>query len=290
MQDEEKFTYLILHYQTINDTIECVNSIFKYSKNPTIVIVDNGSKNNSGNELKEKYKDYKNIYVLISNENLGFARGNNLGIKYIKDNFNTEFICMMNNDTEIIDSQFEKKIRELFAQEKFAVLGPKIILKDKTINPVVEKAENLEEIKNVILKNRIKLICNYLHIEWLLDKLKKDYSEKHQKLNRCDYNKKNYNVMLHGCFLVFSKKYFEKFDGLYDKTFLYCEEEFLYYRLEYNNLISIYDPNIYILHKEYSSTKSIHSNESKYKRFRYKNLIKSEKLLLDFLKKERKDE
>ena len=286
IKNDIEFVYLILHYQTINDTVECIESIKKNSENATIIVVDNGSKNKSGIELKEKYRNEKNIHIIINNKNLGFAKGNNLGIKYILDNFKCKFICIMNNDTELTDKNFEEKVLTLYKNEKFAVLGPKIILKDNTINPVVEKAEDIEEIKKRILKNKIKLLCNYLYIEWLINKIKKRQKAIKYSLRTCNPEKKHYNVMLHGCFLIFSEMYFQEFEGLYDKTFLYCEEEFLYYRLQKHKLISIYDPHIYILHKEYSSTKSIHPNEIKYLRFRYKNLIKSQKLLLQYLKKE----
>lgn len=282
-----KFAFLILHYQTLEDTISCIESITKFDTNiqdDYIVIVDNGSKNGSGDTLIEKYKNFKNIFVIKSDENLGFAKGNNLGFKFIKENLRVSFIVMMNNDTELIDINFKDNIEKLYNEEKFAVLGPKIILKDGYINPVVKSAGHIKEIKREIFKTKIKLLFNYFHLEELiLDRLKKGYNEMEQKNNRCNPNEKAYNVMLHGCLLIFSTTYIDKFDGLYDGTFLYCEEEFLYYRLKSNNLLSIYDPNICILHKEYSSTKSINKSNNSYRRFRYKNILKSEKLLLDYL-------
>ncbi|EMF0409107.1 glycosyltransferase, partial [Enterococcus faecium] len=68
----------VLHYETINETIQCVESILSNVINPVIVVVDNASSNNSGNELIEKFKSYDNVFVLINEKNLGFAKGNNI--------------------------------------------------------------------------------------------------------------------------------------------------------------------------------------------------------------------
>ena len=92
-----KHTFLILHFNTIKDTKRCVESIRERYSKVNIVIVDNGSSNNSGEELKKYYKDDKNIHMVISKDNLGFACGNNLGIKYIKDHIDTDFIIMINS-------------------------------------------------------------------------------------------------------------------------------------------------------------------------------------------------
>ena len=80
------FSFVILHYISITDTIECIESILKninYLKY-YIIVVDNGSKNNSGNILKEKYKNNSNVKVILNENNLGFARGNNVGYKLAK--------------------------------------------------------------------------------------------------------------------------------------------------------------------------------------------------------------
>ena len=85
------------------------------------------------------------------------------------------------------------------------------------------------------------------------------------------------NVALHGCAIIFSQKYYEKFaDVFYPNTFLYHEESFLYLRVKENNLISVYDPSIEIIHKEGASlSKEMNNNERKKLLFRTKEIIKS---------------
>ena len=62
-------------------TKECVDTLLKVfaGRKFHIVIVDNGSANETGLKLKEQYADNSNITVLINKENLGFAKGNNVG-------------------------------------------------------------------------------------------------------------------------------------------------------------------------------------------------------------------
>lgn len=107
-----KFSFVILHYQTTNDTIKCVESILENVRFDSfnIIIVDNGSTNNSGQILREKYLNNYNIQIIESFENLGFAKGNNLGYNYAKYNTKSDFICLLNNDTYIEQENFIEKI------------------------------------------------------------------------------------------------------------------------------------------------------------------------------------
>ena len=64
------------------------------------------------------------------------------------------------------------------------------------------------------------------------------------------------NVQLHGCFLCFSKNYFEHYDGFFPNTFLYMEEDILFYLTQKENLTTVYTPKLKIYHKEDSASKS----------------------------------
>ena len=79
-----KFTFVILHYLTEYDTIDCVDSILNNVdyQDYKIIVVDNGSTNNSGETLLKRYRNNEKIVVIIVEENLGFARGHNIGYEY----------------------------------------------------------------------------------------------------------------------------------------------------------------------------------------------------------------
>lgn len=102
-----KFSFVILHYNTFTDTIECIDSIKKYisARSRDIIVVDNCSPDSSGSLLKLKYAEDDEVQVLMNSENLGFARGNNVGFKYAKER-GADFIVMLNNDTLLLDNSF----------------------------------------------------------------------------------------------------------------------------------------------------------------------------------------
>ena len=153
IEKQYKFAFVILHYLTYEDTCNCVDSIEDHCKkfNYDIIIVDNGSNNTSGEKLLDKYKNNSKIKIIISKENIGFAKGNNLGFEYAKTNLNPDFIILANNDTMLINDYFCSEIIKEYNISNFAVLGPKIILKDNTINPIIYP--NLEV---AILKRQLK--------------------------------------------------------------------------------------------------------------------------------------
>lgn len=290
---DKKIVFLILHYMVENETINCVNSIVNNidTNNYEIVIVDNYSPNKTGNLLKQLYKTNEKIHVLQTKENLGFTGGNNFGFLYAKKNLNADYICMMNNDTYIIQNDFFDIINKEFKKSSFAVLGPEIHLLNGGIEKIQKKIISLKKLRLNTLKLKIKLICNYLNIEiieeFLEEKLKKILKFKNNSI----INEKSLrleNVVLHGCCLVFSPIYIEQFDGLDQKTFLYREEEFLYIKLLLNKMKSVYNPKLKIFHNEKQSTITTNKKlKRKSVRFRYKNLIMANKILFRYMKKER---
>lgn len=280
-----KFCYVILHYKTIDDTIQCIESIEKYSnKDYKIVIVDNYSNNGSLQILNKKYYNDDKIEILNTKENLGFARGNNVGFEYAKINYKPDYIIMCNNDTLLLDDNFCENIDKIYSKEKFAVLGPKIILKDKTINPVKTQFPSLKTLKkSLIYKKTEYLVLKTKILLPIYDFFKKKRDEKLNK-TYVDANVPHKDVILHGSFLIFSKKYIEKFDGLDPRTFLYREEELLYLRLKKYKLHNIYDPSIEIYHKEDGSTDSLYNSNIKKRLFVAKNQINSLNILIMELK------
>jgi GT2 family glycosyltransferase len=84
--EKHKIGFVILHYLAKEETINCVSSIKEKvgTEDYLIVIVDNASSNGSGNELLEKYENDSKVKVLINRENLGFAKGMNVGFQYLK--------------------------------------------------------------------------------------------------------------------------------------------------------------------------------------------------------------
>lgn len=119
-QDEDwpSIGIVILNWNGYEDTAACLDSLSDVSyPNVEVLVVDNGSSDNSGIRLKEKF----NYPSYIFNEsNRGFAGGCNIGINYFLEE-QTDYVLLLNNDC-IVESDFLKPLVET-AEQHEAVAG-----------------------------------------------------------------------------------------------------------------------------------------------------------------------
>lgn len=287
-----KFGFVILHYLAFDATAACVDSIFRCLGSDDlyeIVIVDNGSSNGTGNLLKERYAENSSVHVILLEENIGFAKGNNKGFRFAKEQLNCTFICMMNNDTILTQSTFIVKCREIYQEHPYAVIGPMIIRKDDSIQPLTKtiRSRKFYILYRNILK--LELLISRIGIdtikitEFILQLLGRK-KEPDENTEADEYNNPRPNVRLHGCCWIFTPKFTEKFQGINDKTFLYREEELLYLLLRKNKLESFYTPELKIYHMEDVATDMIVNTPKKKREFIYRNEIASLKAVIDEMK------
>ena len=83
MQNEYKLSIITINYNGIKDTCELIDSI-AFNDNMEVIVVDNASKEDEASTISERYPQVK---VIRSSNNLGFAGGNNLGIKEAKGKY-----------------------------------------------------------------------------------------------------------------------------------------------------------------------------------------------------------
>lgn len=100
---EKNVSIILVNYKNYKDTIKCLDSLKKVMyQNLSIIVVDNNSKDDSFEILKE-YEDDR-IIVMESGFNRGFAFGNNFGIRKALEN-DSDYVLLLNNDT-VVDSDF----------------------------------------------------------------------------------------------------------------------------------------------------------------------------------------
>ncbi|MEI3381493.1 MAG: glycosyltransferase [Dorea sp.] len=114
--------FVILHYRAADMTRRCVEKIQALPGEKQIVIVDNASPNGSGQVLLDEYASCPEIKVILNPENSGFAKGNNLGVKWVREHKKPEFTVVLNNDVEILQEDFCKRIGEIYEKQPFDVL------------------------------------------------------------------------------------------------------------------------------------------------------------------------
>ena len=97
MSSNPRICCILLNWNGWQDTIECLDSLEGCTyQNLSIVVVDNGSTNDSVSEIKARHP---RIPLIESEENLGFAGGNNIGIRYALAQ-SVDYIWLLNNDTK----------------------------------------------------------------------------------------------------------------------------------------------------------------------------------------------
>lgn len=295
-----KITFVILHYNAIEETINCTASIQKSidTDNYHIIIVDNASPNNTGIQLREKYKNDPTVSVLITEKNLGFANGNNVGIAYAREQLQSSFVCCTNNDTLLEQTDFYNRLMESYESIHAAVIGPKIILKSGEIQRLPDKLltlaeyqHQLDECQKVLNRDPVQSIKEELYgfkivralSNWK-HKLKGDIPSSQANDDEY-YDEQHVDVILHGCCLIFTPAFFDKLSGFCADTFLYHEEDLLYIDVMENGLHTLYDPKLQMRHLEDASTNTIVKTSREKREFLARHKSQSLGVLIERLKK-----
>ncbi len=97
MRANPQVSCVILNWNGWRDTIACLravkNSVYPLAE---IIVVDNGSTNESVAKIRTAHPD---VLVLETGRNLGFAGGNNVGIRRALEQ-GADYVWLLNNDTE----------------------------------------------------------------------------------------------------------------------------------------------------------------------------------------------
>lgn len=282
------FGFVILHYKTYEMTKLCVQQVLLlyHNKNIKVVIVDNGSGNKSGEKLQKLYLKNDKVKVILNEKNLGFAKGNNVGFDYLKQNYHCKYMIVMNNDILLQDSLMLDKINKVDKNIGFDVLGPDIysLVEDNHQNPLRKKEYTIKQVKDLLDHHeKIKKIYPFYYWEKKVFKINKNRPKDN------DFDRSRYidNPVLHGAIYIFGSRFILNRDYAFNpKTFLYSEEDILYVECKRDHYKMLYSPDIQAIHLEHFSTNA--SFSSNYRKSKYVNneSIKSLKVLLGEMKKD----
>jgi hypothetical protein len=126
--NEPLVSVIVVNYNGLNLLEDCFRSITHQSYiNYEIILVDNGSKDNSISFMKEHYS---NVQIVPLSSNIGFAAGTNAGIKEAKG----EYLLTLNNDTCVFSDFIEKLIQPMMREHAVGMCASKMISPDKKIN------------------------------------------------------------------------------------------------------------------------------------------------------------
>jgi len=147
---ENSITIVITSFRSEKKIINCLNSIG--SKYKVIVI-----ENSNNYSIKKSLEDqYENVTCFLAGENLGYAKGNNLGLSKVK----TPYALILNPDTVVHKDAIENFLKSSSKLNNFAIIGPAEQNKKNKINDNIKLIEtdtvkgfamflNLSEFKNI---------------------------------------------------------------------------------------------------------------------------------------------
>jgi len=109
-------------------TIKLLDSIVKYTEDYRVIWIDNGSEKESRDKVEEAIKDIPH-FKIYNDTNLGFVKAVNQGIA----TSTAPYICIQNNDTEVVDGWADKMI-ETFNEPQCGLVGPVCLFADSWQN------------------------------------------------------------------------------------------------------------------------------------------------------------
>lgn len=235
---------VILNYNDYKTTLDLINRIKYYDEIDNIVVVDNKSTNNSLEMLK---KSNDNTWCLIaSSENKGYASGNNIGIKYLIDNFNVDIIGIVNPDI-IFSNEFICEIKKSFEKyyEEYALITGLQLKPDGSISKrAFWKELNLKRL----------LISN----SFILSKIVNNYENYINKKLKEKRNIVSVSVV-EGCCFFINANDIKKIGFFDENTFLFCEEDILAKKIKQLNKKIGVNKNITFIHNHSTTIRKVFS-------------------------------
>jgi len=120
-----KVSIIILNWNGLEDTVECLESLknITYS-NYEVIVVDNGSKGNDAQVLEERFGDY--VHLIRNDKNYGYTGGNNIAIRYVVDNSAPDYFLILNNDIIVAPDFLDQMIKSTKSDASIGIVGPKV--------------------------------------------------------------------------------------------------------------------------------------------------------------------
>lgn len=243
-----KVSIIMINWNNSTDTINCLKSIKKITYSDyNIFLLDNNSKKDSQEEIKKYLKEsenqefnYKtidvtdlnkkypnlNLLYIINNINSGFASGNNIVLKYIKDYVDSDYVLLLNNDTVVAPDFLDCLVNTGNSSENIGFTGIRTYYYD---NP-----DKLQTIGGSLI--------DYNHCEASAITTTSD------EITVCDF-------ITGSCMLV-KQSILDNIGFLDSKLFMYWEDADWCMRGKNNGYISVTTPNSMIYHKEGGSSTS----------------------------------
>jgi GT2 family glycosyltransferase len=240
-----KVFLIILNFNGKKFISNCLNSVNKLKVENfelKIIVVDNASADGSEKIIESLKTKIKNLIFIQNKENLGFAEGNNVGIRYALED-GADYIMILNPDTLVDKNLLIQLIKVAESDKKIGILGPKIYF-----------ASGFEYHKERYKDSERGRVIFYAggEIDW------DNVLSKHRGVDEVDkgqYEKIEETDFVTGCAMMIKREVFEKI-GFFDKNyFLYWEDSDFCQRAKKAGYKIVYVPLGLVWHLDAGSSK-----------------------------------
>jgi len=264
----KKISIVLITRNSKSVLFDCLNALNNNDeitalKNSQWIIVDNDSNDGS---IEEVLKLYPQTQIIKNKDNVGFAKAANQGLKVAEN----DFILYINTDTEIKQNAISKLYNKIVSDKKIAVIGPRLLRKNNTIQKSVYPEATL-----------------YTEIFKPIVKLSVSIKENFYKAGNCY----TVNSLRGACFII-NKEYMKQVGGFDERYFFYLEETDLFRQLKLAGKKICYLPESEVYHygglgsddkmtfnkkKMYNESllKYFQKNRNKFENFIIRKLIKN---------------
>jgi len=237
MAEKPDLSIIILNYNTRDLLRDCLRSVLKSKKNSfayEIIVVDNASVDGSVEMIKREFPQVK---IIQSKENLGFAGGNNLALKKAQG----KYILFLNSDTQVKPDAFQKMISFMDSDPKIGAATAKTILVSGGMDPDCHRG----------FPTPWASICYFLGLEKLFPK-SKIFGQYHQFY--LDLNKIHEIDAGFGTFMFIRRQALTEVGSWDENYFFYGEDLDLFYRIKKAGWKVMFYPEPLLIHHKGASS------------------------------------
>jgi GT2 family glycosyltransferase len=233
-----KVFVIVLNWNQPKLTIECVDSLQKLKIKDIdlkIVLVDNGSTDDSVSQFRSLRPKNFGIEIMETNQNLGFAGGNNFGVKYALDK-NADYILVLNNDTNVDSNLLANLLKTTEKDKTIGAISPKIYFAK---GYEFQKKYTKKQLGNVIWYAGGKMDWNNIY----------GSNRGVDEVDKKQFDKQTETDFATGACVLYKSKALSEI-GLFDeKYFMYLEDADLSQRMKLKGYKVIYEPSAKLWHK-----------------------------------------
>ncbi len=230
---------IIVSFNTKDITKKCLlslkNNFIKYPVDHEIIVVDNDSRDGTVEFLSDLEKKEKNIRIFLNKKNLGYGRGNNIGLQKSKG----KYILYLNSDAIITDIDFRDLINLMEMKKEIGALTVKVVLPTGEIDPASHRG----------FPTLWRSFTYFFGLEKLffsIPFLNKIFGGYH--LVNLNLNNIHEVDVITGAFLLTRREIVDKFGGFDEDYFAYGEDIEMAYQIKKLGYKIIYYPLWKVLH------------------------------------------